>query len=657
MPDDGPLGSPSQKTPGDHAARLHLFDEGQGRRSGVLSWIGRHPAAAVFVLLVVAAPFAWRAIKPSPAPLPAEPAPGGTIASDPAEGEATHFREGLTPLPAAEISAPVNATQGITVRAIDADGVPLTGALVRFAVSEGAGELELDSVRTDGAGLAGTTLHLPALPGRVVVSATLAGSQLPGTSVTVDAMAGAPQRVAIVGGNRQEADAGALLPQALAIRVTDAGGNPVPDVEVRFRVVAGDGVVAPERARTDSLGRASAFWRLGTAPGEQRVAALAPQADGDFLTFLATARTRAAAPAPDADVAPAGTGGSADSTVPTADAPAYIVPQAFAVGGNFVCAIPGGNVSCRGSNDRGQRSTTRGTGFVALAAGLSHACALTSDGEASCWGANESGQLGDGTRTDRESPVSVSTELHFSTVVAGGSHTCALAAGGRAMCWGKNLNGQLGDGSRENRSEPRRTATAETFVRLVAGWSHTCGRSASGSTFCWGLNDRGQLGDGTRVDRLVPTRVPGTFETLVAGSAHTCGIRSGRVYCWGDNGFGQLGDGTTEDRPSPVVVQGLTGTPTRLAAGAVSTCALMEDGSAWCWGQNLHGQLGDGSTQNRSRPVRVTGGHVFRSIFAGGALTCGFAADGLDYCWGLNQSGQLGDGTRTNRSVPTRVGG
>jgi alpha-tubulin suppressor-like RCC1 family protein len=116
-----------------------------------------------------------------------------------------------------------------------------------------------------------------------------------------------------------------------------------------------------------------------------------------------------------------------------------------------------------------------------------------------------------------------------------------------------------------------------------------------------------------------------------------------------------LGDGSTEGRPQAVAVQGLSTPARQVVAGAVHSCALLTDGSAYCWGQNLHGQLGDGTTTNRSTAVAVQGGIQFRSLHAGGALTCGFTAAGAEHCWGFNQNGQLGDGTRENRPVPTEV--
>jgi alpha-tubulin suppressor-like RCC1 family protein len=181
--------------------------------------------------------------------------------------------------------------------------------------------------------------------------------------------------------------------------------------------------------------------------------------------------------------------------------------------------------------------------------------------------------------------------------------------------------------------------------------------TAAGAAYCWGLNGEGQVGDGSRLDRLAPRPIATTVSALAAGSSHTCAVVAGRALCWGDNRSGQLGDGTTEARVRPTAVIDLPGTPTALVAGAVHTCALLTDGTAACWGQNLYGQLGNGSTANATTPIPVSGDLAFERLSAGGAVTCGRTSDGDEYCWGLNQSGQLGDGTVTNRAVPTRVGG
>jgi alpha-tubulin suppressor-like RCC1 family protein len=240
-------------------------------------------------------------------------------------------------------------------------------------------------------------------------------------------------------------------------------------------------------------------------------------------------------------------------------------------------------------------------------------------------------------------------------LAAGVYHSCGLSTSGQVHCWGGNINGQLGDGSRDDRPEPATVESAVDFRSIVAGWNHTCGLDAAGVTYCWGLNDEGQLGDGSRLDRLAPVQIPGSFSALAAGSAHTCGIRGERVLCWGDNAFGQLGDGTRQDRPRPVAVDGIGEAAVGLAAGALHTCVLGESGAVYCWGQNLRGELGDGTTENRSTPGPVAGELTFRSLEAGGGVTCAFATDGFEYCWGQNRSGQLGDGSRTSRAVPTRV--
>jgi alpha-tubulin suppressor-like RCC1 family protein len=415
----------------------------------------------------------------------------------------------------------------------------------------------------------------------------------------------------------------------------------VPAAAVRFSVLAGGGIAAPSRTRTDSLGLASVLWRLGMEPGQQELSASSIELPGT-ITFTATAHGRPVV--------------TRDGTIiARAAAPVRVQPRSFVVGGSHACTLVGGRAVCRGSNDRGQGGSAVGSGFVALASGISHTCALDADGVAMCWGANDGGQLGDGSREDRPSPVPVRAELRFESLTAGTAHTCGLASGGLAVCWGENLSGQLGDGTRTDARFPRAVGGGLTFSSLAAGWSHTCGLTANGNAFCWGLNSDGQLGDASRLDRLVPTLVRGSITSLAAGSAHTCGIDEADVLCWGANRFGQLGDGTNEGRMQPVPVQGLPGRARAVTSGAVHTCALMADGAAYCWGQNIHGQLGDGTTQNRNRPVRVAGGVAFRSIESGGALTCAFAMDGTEYCWGLNQSGQIGDGTRESRSTPTRV--
>jgi alpha-tubulin suppressor-like RCC1 family protein len=624
----------------DHGGRV-LFDpsahvpyedprlrEGRGRRLLVML-IG-------LTLLVVAGYGAyttrdqWLLVADEPGPLPIPLVESGQ------GGERAPEEPRLEALSRTELSGQADSSMALTVRAVGPSG-PIAGSSIVFEVAEGEATLSSESSPTDERGVARAELSLPSRAGTVSVTARLAGSALQAT-FNVRVLPGPPARIAGLQGDGQSAEVDQLL-ERVALVVVDAAGNPVPDVEVRFSTAAG--FVGPSRVRTDSLGLASTLWRLGPEPGPQRLTA-AVEALDTTVTFRATAAARPVV---------------ADSRPPPVEArPVNVVPRDFVIGTSHACALAGGSVSCRGASVRGQGAAAA-SGFLALASGGSHVCGLDPAGNASCWGANEGGQLGDGTRSDRESPVPVRTELRLSTITAGVTHSCGLAGGGVPICWGQNLNGQIGDGSRVDRLTPVTVGGGVQFTSLVAGWNHTCGLSGNGNAFCWGLNSDGQLGDGSQLDQLTPTLVRASIQSsLAAGAAHTCGIGAGQVLCWGDNRFGQLGDGTTQGRGQPRPVEGLPGPATQLAAGAVHTCALSGGGFAYCWGQNLHGQLGDGSLQNSTRAVPVAGDIRFRSIHAGGALTCGFSTDGTQYCWGLNQSGQLGDGTRQSRSTPTPVG-
>lgn len=554
----------------------------------------------------------------------------------------TTSRAVIMPIPNDTVEGPINSSARLGVRVVGRNGRPLADTALTFTVESGDAILRNEEARTTNEGIAVNFLDLPERPGATTVLVTLPGFEIPPTRIVAITHPAPPARIVMSGGNGQEAEMGRLLPDRASVTIYDSVGNPVPGAIVTFRVTSGNGVRAPGQTETDSLGRAGALWRLGMVEGEQTLVASTSRL-GREITFTANATPSASL--------------EIDNPAPSETSPVTVVRDAFAIGGSHVCSLAQGTLACRGTNERGQASPSGALGFVAVVAGASHSCALSSTGVASCWGANDEGQLGDGSRNDRSSPVRVRTDLRFSTLAAGEAHTCGLAGRGVPLCWGENLSGQLGDGTRNNQTVPRIVGGGLGFREITAGWSHTCGLTASGNTFCWGLNSQGQLGDGSNLDHLQPTLVLRSVQRLVAGSEHTCGISAGEVLCWGGNGSGQLGDGSTDARREPNPVSGLPGRATELAAGAVHTCALLSDGQAFCWGQNRQGQLGDGTTESRVTPVPVSGGLRFTEIEAGGAQTCGLTRDGIRYCWGLNLSGQLGDGTRTSRSTPTRVSG
>jgi alpha-tubulin suppressor-like RCC1 family protein len=309
--------------------------------------------------------------------------------------------------------------------------------------------------------------------------------------------------------------------------------------------------------------------------------------------------------------------------------------------------------------------------FRQVSTGFAYSCGVTQDHRAWCWGANSFGQLGIGTASfvDQLTPVPVAGGLRFVQVSAGARHACGVTVVNRAYCWGPNSFGQLGDGTTTDSPVPVPVAGGLRFVEVSASGNgdHTCGVTPGNRAYCWGSNFDGQVGDGTTGNlRSVPVAVAGglRFREVRAGGGHTCGVTTGhRAYCWGNNVYGQLGNGSIDDgpqvvfHPTPVaVVGGLHFN--EIAPGTLHTCALQPDNLAWCWGTNGFGALGDGTTTDHFTPVAVAGQLRFRQVSAGQNFhTCGVATGNLAYCWGTNFSGELGDGTTTTRLAPVPVAG
>jgi alpha-tubulin suppressor-like RCC1 family protein len=282
----------------------------------------------------------------------------------------------------------------------------------------------------------------------------------------------------------------------------------------------------------------------------------------------------------------------------------------------------------------------------AITAKYSHTCALLSDGTAKCWGRNVNGQLGDGTRTDRVTPVAVLDLTAAVAIRVGGDHTCALLSDGTAKCWGYNGGGRLGDGSTSDSSVPVVVSGLSNAVAIIPGGYHTCALLSDGTVKCWGSNDSGQIGDGTTTNRYTPVSVSNLTGavTIAVGERHSCVLLSdGIAKCWGNNENGRLGDGTTTNSSIPVSVSNLT-SAVAIATGKYSTCALLSDGTAKCWGYNGYGQLGDGTSTDRYIPVSVSNLTSAVAIGIGYSHSCALLSDGTAKCWGYNGYGQLGDG-------------
>ena len=310
-----------------------------------------------------------------------------------------------------------------------------------------------------------------------------------------------------------------------------------------------------------------------------------------------------------------------------------------------------------------------GVTFTDITAGSNFTCAVDTTSQAWCWGNNGDSRLGDSTTTPRNAPVQVLPVggVALVTVRSGGAHTCGLTSAGQAYCWGTNMYGQIGNGTTVSPFFP--TAVSQpagvTFTEIHAADRYTCALDTGGQAYCWGYGGDGAIGNNSLIGPKVPTAVQQpagvTFVAIDAQSTHTCGLTSGgQAYCWGRNDFGQLGDGTTTLSPkkTPVAVSHPAGvTFASISANGAFTCARTSAGQEYCWGANNRGQLGNGTTTASNTPVAVSqpAGVTFSQLSTGSAFACAIDGIGQTWCWGHNLYGMLGNGTTTNSSTPVAV--
>ncbi|HEX6367743.1 MAG TPA: hypothetical protein VF006_02345 [Longimicrobium sp.] len=529
--------------------------------------------------------------------------------------------------------------QPLVVRVVDPRGLPVVGGTVTFTVSGGGGVAGA-TVRTDADGFAGTVWTLGTTTAdsqRVKASAM---NQRTGETLSIsfraDPRADVPARAVSLSDSAYTGEAGAALPDSLAVKVVDRYGNPVPAVRVAWTVMEGGGTISPDTTLTGDDGVARAAWTLGW--------------DGAHRARVAVT-------------------GYTLTVAFSAEAPFARAFTLLAAGEFHACGIAqDGAAWCWGRNDAGQLGTgdTRNrthparvggdVEFTRLSLGGSHSCGLAADSTAYCWGSNAEGQLGTGPVGGFSAvPAPAAGGYTLVRISAGGAHTCAAVHRSLSpICWGRNVEGQLGDGTTTGRGAPARVNAF--FYEIAAGARHTCGSlngrfsSVVGWTAnvdCWGSNDSGQLRAFTGASSPSPIGILFTrshegsvhFRELVSGGRHSCAVwHSGQVECWGSDAAGQLGSGVF----------------TGLAAGAEHTCGF-SGGGLYCWGSNAHGQLGN-PLGGGAAPVRVwPDGPAFVAAHAGGAFTCAVTGAGKAWCWGDNAYGQLGNGSTTSSPTPVLV--
>ena len=303
-------------------------------------------------------------------------------------------------------------------------------------------------------------------------------------------------------------------------------------------------------------------------------------------------------------------------------------------------------------------------GFGVASTGHGHA--VRTNGTLWSWGYAGGGVLGtSGDGSARSSPVSVVGGFtdwcqvaanRFNTQVA-----VAVRQNGTAWAWGCNNYGQIGDNTTVNKSSPVSVVGGFTdWCQVSTGDKHSLGVRTNGTAWAWGYGGAGRLGDNTTTGKSSPVSVVGGFTDwcqISAGNNTSLAVRqNGTLWSWGGGNYGKLGDNTTANKSSPVSVVGGFTNWCQISAGHNFSLGVRQNGTAWAWGYNNYGQIGDNTTVNKSSPVSVIGGFTnWCQVAAGNRFSVGVRTNGIAWAWGSNNGGQLGDNTTADKSSPVSV--
>ena len=338
-------------------------------------------------------------------------------------------------------------------------------------------------------------------------------------------------------------------------------------------------------------------------------------------------------------------------------------------GGGQVCDAMGTCIGCNSKADCGGycvMGKCNNPVAVAVPGGISHTCAILSDGTLWCWGTNTLGQLGDGTMNPQASPTKVMLPSAAKSVSANGriglgsfaAETCAVLVDGSLYCWGGNTAGQLGVGDTSPHVGPQHVVVPGMpnikFNKVAVGGYSVCAIDSTNNLWCWG---GGPIGDGSSSSVPIPTSIMPSVSAVALGTTHFCAIKmmtGANLVCWGDNTYGELGTNTTSANPvltpstSPYIPYNMV----EVSAGNGFTCARNGVG-IYCWGNNPQGQLGIGSTMNQPMPTPLSLPNA--KLGATGFATAGAITPTGLFMWGNNSAGQLGDGTAVSHSSPENI--
>lgn len=414
-----------------------------------------------------------------------------------------------------------------------------------------------------------------------------------------------------------------------------------------------------------------------------------------------------------------GYGASSDSHVPTQVQGGFTDWSSIKSASSVTCGLrTNGKIYCWGEGFDGQLGVAgltnssvpievvHGRPWKVLAAGDENVCALDDLGKGYCWGDNSSGQIGDLTFTGRDIPTAFAGSETWTSIVTGGGVTCVTNAQSKTLCWGENRYGNVGTGKTSYVSEAVNIESSVTdwaqvsastwiscgvrpngelycwgdnfisgswwaiptqvagndWAKVSVGSNSVCALKTSGRLFCWGRNDEGQLGIGSNTDAATPTEVSGAtadWADVTVGYSTTCAIKtSGRLFCWGDNGRSHLWNAANPSSNVPVEEPGAATDWLQVDLHFYHGCAINTSGRLFCWGRDVNGSLGTGTSTSSDPPVEVAGAATdWRQVSVGYHFTCAVKTSGRLFCWGSNFDGQLGDGTTTHQASPVEVPG
>ncbi len=358
-------------------------------------------------------------------------------------------------------------------------------------------------------------------------------------------------------------------------------------------------------------------------------------------------------------------------------------------GTGYSCRVTGSlsnNITCWGTGSGGQMGNGQGvdslpsqvvmpdgmTSFSQVSTNTTLSCGIANTGNLYCWGAGDSGQIGNGTNDSVNVPTQVIMPngiTSFNMVSANTNFSCAIANRGNIYCWGGAGAGQIGNGANAGVNIPTSVIMpngVESFTKVSTNTQFSCAIANNGKVYCWGTGNHSQIGNGANTNVNTPTSVvmPSGVESFTAISTSgdfSCGIaNTGSLYCWGYGPQGQLGTGNVPSAnvPTSVTIPNGVASFTVISTNANFSCAIANTGTLYCWGKGTSGQIGNGSNSNVNVPTAVTmpnGVTSFTAVSTNINFSCALANTGKVYCWGLGTGGQIGNGADSNVNVPTAV--